>query len=122
MPDLSHQFGADFVLAPNGALALVDGPTLGQQRVLRRLLTNPGDYIWQRCYGAGLGAMVGRPVNAARTRAVIFAQMMQESLVARQPPPVVTVAADNAGHVFANVSYADATTGATQTLPPIPVV
>ena len=48
MPDLAHQFGADLVAGATGDLAVVDGPALGRQRVLRRLLTNPGDYIWQR--------------------------------------------------------------------------
>ena len=47
MPDLSHEFGADLLAGPTGDLAVAAGAGLGRQRVLRRLLTNPGDYIWQ---------------------------------------------------------------------------
>ena len=116
MPDLYHTFGNDLALSPTGALALVDGPQLAMQRVLRRLMTNPGAYIFNPQYGAGLPATIGRPANAARLRALIFAQMTQESLVAKSPPPVVTVTATDDGTVTAFVQYTDATTGATQTL------
>ena len=47
-----------------GDLAPAAGTLRGQQRVLRRLLTNPGDYIWQPGYGAGLGQFVGKPASA----------------------------------------------------------
>ena len=35
------------MISSSGDISVVSGPLLGQQRVLRRLLTNPGDYIWQ---------------------------------------------------------------------------
>ncbi len=54
MYDLSHQWGDDLTVGPTGDMALVTGSVFGQQRVLRRLMTNPGDYIWQLDYGAGL--------------------------------------------------------------------
>ena len=54
MSDISHQWGSDLSIGPTGDFALVSGAILGQQRVLRRLLTNPGDYIWHPDYGAGL--------------------------------------------------------------------
>ena len=63
MPDISHQFSADLSLSPTGDLATITAPQLTQQRVLRRLLTNPGDYIWHPSYGAGLAAFVGQPAN-----------------------------------------------------------
>ena len=49
MADISHTFGADLSLSATGDLLCVTGDTLTQQRVLRRLLTNAGDYIWQLC-------------------------------------------------------------------------
>jgi phage baseplate assembly protein W len=116
MPDLFHQYGGDLLIGPGGDLASVDATVLGQQRVLRRLLTNPGDYLWNPGYGAGLGQFVGQPANAARIRSVIRSQIFQESAVARQPEPVIEVQSDGGGTVTVLVSYADSNTGATQVL------
>ena len=116
MPDLFHQYGGDLLIGPGGDLASADATVLGQQRVLRRLLTNPGDYLWNPGYGAGLGQFVGQPANAARIRSVIRSQIFQESAVARQPEPVIEVQSDGGGTVTVLVSYADSNTGATQVL------
>jgi hypothetical protein len=116
MPDLSHQFGADLAVGPTGDLAIVSASTLGQQRVLRRLLTNQGDYIWQLAYGAGLAQFIGEPARVAQIRAVIRSQIFQEAAVAQTPEPVVTVTFDGAGTLFADIRYVDATTGQTQVL------
>jgi len=116
MPDLFHQYGGDLLLGPSGDLASVDATLLGQQRVLRRLLTNPGDYLWNPGYGAGLGQFVGQPASVARIRSAIRSQIFQESAVARQPEPVIDVRSDGSGIVTVLVSYADSNTGATQVL------
>jgi phage baseplate assembly protein W len=116
MPEISQQYGADLVLSAGGDLAVVDGAQLGQQRVLRRLLTNPGDYLWNPGYGAGLGQFVGKPANAARIRSVVRSQIFQESAVARSPAPAIEVAVDPAGAITLAISYADAATSAAQTL------
>jgi phage baseplate assembly protein W len=111
MADLALQFGGDLSLGPTGDLAVVDGSALTQQRVLRRLLTNPGDYIWQLSYGAGLGQFVGQPGAPAAISAVARAQVLREAAVAVVPAPVVnTVGADD-GTVTATLSYADAASG-----------
>ncbi len=117
MPDLNHAFGTDLALGPGGDLATVSGTDLTQQRVLRRLLTNPKDYIWQLDYGAGLGAYVGRPANAAQLQGVTQAQMQLEPTVAQSPAPVVSVVSQNNGTVTMTIRYADAVTGATVTQP-----
>lgn len=116
MADLSHIYGGDLSIAAGGDLATVDAAALGQQRVLRRLLTNPGDYLWNPGYGAGLGRFVGRPVNVARIRSVIRSQIFQEQAVARTPEPGIDVSARPDGAVTVAIAYADAATGATQTL------
>lgn len=116
MTDISHYFGADLTLGPTGDLAVSSGTQNGQERVLRRLLTNPGDYIWHPKYGAGLPAMVGQPVNTARIRAIIRSQIMKEAVVARSPAPVIAVTSNSRGFVYASIRYVDATTGDTQTL------
>lgn len=114
--DLYHSWGSDFILSATGDLLLVGGSDATTQRVLRRLLTNLGDYIWQLNYGAGLPAMVGNPASVAAIRGRIRGQMLQEVGVAQNPPPRVTVSASPDNTVYAQVTYADATTGATQTV------
>jgi hypothetical protein len=116
MADAWHQFGGDLMVGPTGDIACADGALEGQQRVLRRLLTNPGDYIWAPAYGAGLGLFVGQPAEAAQIEAVIRGQMFKEAAVSAQPEPVVAVTDDGTGAVYAQVLYADAASGATQAL------
>ncbi len=116
MPDLWHQFGADLQTTPSGDVATVDGTILGQQRVLRRLLTNPGDYIWQLDYGAGLAQFVGQPVDAARIRGVIRGQIFREAAVARTPEPRIDVQGGADGAVYVSIAYTDAPSGSTQLL------
>ena len=120
MADLAHDFGTDIVLAPDGDIALADGPALTRQRALRRLLTNPGAYIWDVNYGAGLGAMVGEAADAARIAAIVRAQMFLEATVARSPLPAVSVAAGADGVARAAVSYVDTTDGTAQNLAVVP--
>ena len=116
MPDLSHQWGSDLSLSATGDLAIASGPELTRQRVIKRLLTNQGDYIWQLDYGAGLAGFVGQPVNAPRISALIRSQIFKESGVARTPEPVITIAGNVPGTVAAEIRYVDATTGDTQLL------
>jgi hypothetical protein len=116
MADLWHQFGSDLMVGATGDVAAVTGALAGQQRVLRRLLTNPGDYIWQPGYGAGLGQFVGSPAPAAQIRAVVRSQIFKEAAVARTPEPIVDVTADAGGSVYVYIRYADAASGTTQIL------
>lgn len=116
MQDASHLFGGDLAPSATGDVLLASGTALGQQRVLRRLLTNPGDYIWQPGYGAGLAQFVGQPGAAAQIGAVIRGQIFKESAVARTPEPVIDVQADPTGLVYVHIRYVDASTGQTQIL------
>ena len=116
MSDLSHMIGNDLAWGNSGDLAVADGQEWGQQRVLRRLLTNPGDYLWHLTYGAGLPGMVGNPANAARITAITRAQMLQEGAVARNPMPMVDVSVGTDGRVTEYVRYGDAATGEAQLL------
>lgn len=116
MADGQHSFGSDLTLSPSGDIATSDGTQLGQERVLRRLLTNPGDYIWQIEYGAGLPSFIGQPTNKARIAAITRAQMFRESVVARNPAPLITVDAQSTGVVTETIVYADAPTGQQQVL------
>lgn len=108
MPDASLTWGGDLSPGPTGDLAAVSGAALGRQRVLRRLLTNPGDYVWHSDYGAGLARFIGQPTSTAAIRAAVRAQIFQEPAVARQPEPGIDVAAGPPGTLSITVRYADA--------------
>ncbi len=116
MSDLHHAWAGDLSAGPTGDLATVSGPALGTERVLRRLLTNPGDYIWQPGYGAGLARFVGQPADPAAIRALIREQMAREPAVAPVPEPVIDVQSDPGGTLSVQVRYADADTADAQTL------
>lgn len=119
MSDISQVWGADLTVGPTGDLALVTSAALGQQRVLRRLLTNPGDYIWDLDYGAGLSRFVGQPANTLQIGAVIRSQIFKEAAVAHTPEPVIDVQVapgGGAGIVYVHVRYVDAPSGQTQVL------
>lgn len=116
MTDLSHQFGADLSISATGDIATVNAAAVTLQRTLRRLLTNPGDYIWQLGYGAGLASFVGRPTSAAGIAALIRSQIFKEASVARTPAPVIDLQSSPDGTVYVHIRYADTTTGVTQIL------
>lgn len=116
MPDVAQWYGNDLAVGPSGDLATIDTPALGLQRVLRRLLTNPGDYLWNPAYGAGLGQFVGQTANAARIRSVIRSQIFQESAVARSPEPTIDVTVSQTGTASVQIQYADSGTGGAQLL------
>lgn len=110
MNDIDHFIGGDLGLSATGDL-LVDGATLtGQQRVLRRLITNPGDYPWHLEYGAGLPREVGALTDVPRLTSLIRSQILLEAAVARTPDPIVQVTPIQSG-VTVKVQYTDAETG-----------
>ncbi|MEE8664211.1 MAG: hypothetical protein SOH81_11630 [Acetobacter sp.] len=59
MSDLYHVSGYDITLSESGDVGNVTGVEFSQQRVLRRLATNTGAYIFALQYGAGLSGRIG---------------------------------------------------------------
>jgi phage baseplate assembly protein W len=116
MQDAALLWGGDLSAGPTGDIALAAGSALGQQRVLRRLLTNPGDYIWQLQYGAGLAQFIGNVCNVAAIRSTIRSQIFRESAVARVPEPVIDVQDAQNGSVYVYIRYVDSVNGTTQVL------
>ncbi len=116
MPELAHLWGTDLAIGPTGDLGLVSATERGQQRVLRRLLTNPGDYIWRPDYGAGLARYIGQPGGESAIRAAIRGQIFKEDAVAQSPEPLIDVQFTTTGVASVHVRYADAATGSTQIL------
>lgn len=109
MNDIFQRYGSDITTSSTGDLQPVDGSERGQQRIIRRLLTNPGDYIFHPEYGAGLPAKIGDTVDIPNIRALIRGQMLLEESVAKIPEPQVTINAIPGG-IGCVIRYADAQT------------
>lgn len=110
MADMWHLMGGDLTLAANGDLLMASNSDETRQRVLRRLLTNPGDYLWALEYGAGLPGFVGQPINKEHIAAISRAQMLLEAGVAQNPPPTVVVNVADPTTVSETITYTDAPT------------
>ena len=111
MIDIYLEQGGDLSCSSTGDLALATGTTAINQRICRRLLTNPGDYLWNLSYGGGLGQFIGLAVDVANIVGVVEAQVSLESAIPSVPAPQVQANIVNAagGYVVANITYADPT-------------
>lgn len=116
MADAAHYFGSDLSFSATGDLLLVSGQTETTQRIIRRLMTAPGGYIWNPAYGGGLPSQVGQPTNLIAVQNAIRAQIFQEASVAKAPEPTVTLTKNQNGTFIASISYVDAPSGQMQTL------
>jgi len=115
MYDLYHFTGGDLEGSSTGDLRATTGSACGKQRILRRLLTNPGNYLFHPEYGAGLGKKVGETVKPGEWKALIIGQILLEESVASHPPPVVKLTLIGGG-VSVSLAYTDAMTGSQETL------
>ena len=116
MADVAHVMGQDLQLGSTGDLTVVDGDMETQQRILHRLLTSMGTYIWQLSYGAGLPALVGSVASRQQIAAIIRAQMAYEASVASSPEPQVVLTSGTITEVSATITYPDSISGRLQTL------
>ena len=113
LSDLSHFWGGDLATSSTGDLLLASGLQRSQQRIFRRLNTNPNSYIGQPKYGAGLPQFIGKTASPRKVAAVVSSQMLLEDSVARTPAPAVTVSqSPNLGAITLNANYTDAPSGA----------
>ncbi len=110
MADLNHYIGNDLTVSNTGDLDVASGTLEGQQRVLRRLLTNPTDYIWHPDYGAAVPAEVGADGDQLRIQGVIRSQIFNEAAVSETPDPEITITAVSTG-ISSMIQYTDSTTG-----------
>jgi hypothetical protein len=114
----SNVGGSDLFATNTGDLETVTGSEETTQRILRRLLTNPGTYYWHPDYGAGLPLYIGQPLSEAlykQVKTTITTQLYQESTVARNPPPDIELQPIENG-LFCQITYTDAVQQAPITL------
>ena len=104
LDDISHFWGGDISVSSAGDLLRVNGATRSQQRVLRRLLTNPGEYLSHPTYGGGIAGLVGSNASPTYIASLIRGQMMMESSVSKAVPPVIKVTPITGG-VQVSISY-----------------
>jgi len=121
MSDISHFYGSDLEVSSTGDLSIADTTTTGEQRLYRRLLTNPpltdsagdtlasGDYTFHPEYGAGVPRYVGQPEKVSEIKSLIKKQVALESAVATSPAPTITLTADG-NQLSAVIAYNDAET------------
>lgn len=107
MPDLKLTWAGDLSISPTGDLAMIDDPVLGTERVLRRLMTNAGDYIWNPEYGAGLAQFIGLPVDEASLETTIRSQMRLEAAVSKTLEPIIAISPGIAGSLYLQIRYED---------------
>lgn len=105
--DIGHLWGQDIRISPTGDLAVVSLADRSKERVLRRLLTNGGEYIDHQDYGAGAGQQVGQIANVSAITSLVAGQMKREATVSQVVSPVVSVTPVAKG-VAVSVSYLSA--------------
>ena len=89
--DLNHWVGGDVGTSATGDLGTANADTRTQQRIVRRLVTNPGEYIFHVDYGAGLPAKIGETADIPAIRGLIRTQLRLEEGVSQNPEPQITV-------------------------------
>jgi len=116
LADLAHWYGNDLTAAASGDLLTVGEPIRSEQRLVRRLLTPKGSYIWHKNYGGGLAELIGQPSGARKAEGIIRAQLKLESAIASQPAPQITVTSNANGVSVATIVYFNKNTGSMRTL------
>lgn len=110
--DLDQNWGGDLSFSAVNDLQPVSQTERSKQRVLRRLMTNPGDYIWHTDYGAGLPKFVGENLSSDRfdeIRSLIRSQIFLEASVAQNPEPQILLQTIQGG-LFVQINYIESST------------
>jgi hypothetical protein len=118
MIDISHEWGEDLRLSASGDLLTSAQHETTRQKLVRRLLTNPGDDLWNLEFGLGLGYYVGRTIDVREIEAKVRSQLSREPNVAAIPPARVEVESDGVepgGRCVLRISYVDKSTGSAKT-------
>jgi len=110
MTDVYHYWGNDLGISSRGGLEPATEVMRSQQRVLRRLLTNPGQYVFHPEYGAGLAQWVGSHAHIPSLKATIREQIHMEDSVARTPAPIIELT-KNFRTLEVKITYVESSSG-----------
>lgn len=110
MADALHWWDSDLAVSPGGDIATSDGIDLSNQRIVRRLMTILGEYIWHVDYGASVPIRVGDTLDLSLIESIVRGQIFEEAAVDPQHDPEIIVTKILNG-VFVSIRYVDALTG-----------
>ena len=118
MADINSPWGGDLQVSATGDLSLVDGLERSRQRIIRRLFTNLGAYIFHPEYGASIPQQIGNNINIPLFQAIVYSQIMLEDSIAPPPapPPVVTTVMSGVDSVTCTIVYTAVSDGQQKTL------
>jgi hypothetical protein len=91
LDDIAHFWGGDLAASVAGDPLRANTAIRSQQRVLRRLMTVPGEYLSHPTYGAGLPGLVGTNASPNYVVALIRGQMLLEESVSKSIAPTISV-------------------------------
>ena len=109
LSDLYQWYGGDVSSSATGDLQTVTGGVRSQQRIIRRLCTNPGDYIFHPEYGGGLPRKIGSNASTSEIKAIVQSQLKLEDSILQLPAPIVTITPITNGMQI-QIQYTDALT------------
>ncbi len=119
MPSEYHWWGLDTQFTAAGDDASVTAIDEINQRIVRELLTPPGDYLFQPSYGAGLGSYIGQALSSDKfsaIKAAIRSIVAKEPDVQKQPGAQIAFQNDASGLAAVQILYTYAPTGQAVTL------
>lgn len=116
MSDASLVWRGDLSANPVGDIATCSHSELSQQRLLRRLLTNAGDYLWYPEYGAGLAQFIGLPCDTSAIKARIRSQIFADGTILTTPEPIIDVQNSADGSIYVQIRYIEMDSGVVQTV------
>lgn len=114
-----HWWGLDTQFTAAGDDATATAITEINQRILRELMTSPGEYVWEPTYGAGLGRYIGQalsPEKFTEIKTVVRTVVAKQADVQTVPGPEITFQNDLAGLIAVLINYTYAPTGQAVTL------
>lgn len=112
MIDIYHWIGGDLAKSASGGIQETSGVELLRQRLARRFITNPGDYIQHPEYGGGIPRYIGKLASINEIKAVVLGQVLLEEKVSRATQPIVTISQiSGTGSVTIDVTCSFADTG-----------
>jgi len=92
--DIHHIIGSDILLDKSNDLSFVFDTNETNQRIMRRLFTNKGTYIWNAKWGGSIPWKIGEMLSLEVYREIVnevTAAVLEDDDVAKDPPPEIKI-------------------------------